>query len=123
MKIYANPFKVELILKRNFVNFVIANNFMDEGQKNSEKNRSSLKDFLSKPLIKTDSRTLQYSGMGITLVVTILIFFWVGRWLDGKFDTKVTFTLILTFIGFAAGFYSFYLNVKKLTDEEKKSKS
>lgn len=123
MKIYANPFKVELILKRNFVNFVIANNFMDEGQKNSEKNRSSLKDFLSKPLIKTDSRTLQYSGMGITLVVTILIFFWVGRWLDGKFDTKVTFTLILTFVGFAAGFYSFYLNVKKLTDEEKKSKS
>lgn len=123
MKIYANPFKVELILKRNFVNFVIANNFMDEGQKNSEKNRSSLKDFLSRPLIKTDSRTLQYSGMGITLVVTILIFFWVGRWLDGKFDTKVTFTLILTFIGFAAGFYSFYLNVKKLTDEEKKSKS
>lgn len=112
-----------MILKRNFVNFVIANNFMDEGQKNSEKNRSSLKDFLSRPLIKTDSRTLQYSGMGITLVVTILIFFWVGRWLDGKFDTKVTFTLILTFVGFAAGFYSFYLNVKKLTDEEKKSKS
>jgi F0F1-type ATP synthase assembly protein I len=112
-----------LILKRIFVNFVFAkrfNSFMNESENNSEKNKSSLKNFLTKPLIRTDSKTIQYSGMGITLVVTILIFFFIGRWLDGKFETTVVFTLILTFIGFAAGFYSFYLTIKKLTEDDKK---
>jgi len=115
-----------LILKGNFVNFVFAKQ-MDEKQKNSEhdindsseKNVSSLKNFLSKPLFKADTKIAQYSGLGISLVVTILLFLWVGMWLDGKFDTGVLFTLLLTFIGFAAGFYSFYLNIKKLTEKDK----
>lgn len=93
---------------------------MEGGKNNSEKNKTSLKDVLSKPLFKTDSKIAQYSGLGITLVVTILIFLWVGKWLDGKFETGVLFTLILTFVGFAAGFYSFYLNIKKLTESDKK---
>lgn len=93
---------------------------MDESQKNDGKNQSSFGKFLSNPLIKADSKSIQYSGLGITLVVTILIFFWIGRWLDGQFNTNVLFTLILSFVGFAAGFYSFYLNIKKLTEEEKK---
>ncbi len=92
---------------------------MDEKQKNSEKDRSSFKNILSKPLFKTDSKTIQYSGLGISLVVTILVFFFIGKWLDGKFDTGVLFTLLLTFIGFGGGFYSFYLSVKKLTEKEK----
>lgn len=92
---------------------------MDEKQKNSEKDKSSLKNILSKPLFKTDSKTIQYSGLGISLVVTILVFFFIGKWLDGKFDTGVLFTLLLTFIGFGGGFYSFYLSVKKLTEKEK----
>ena len=93
---------------------------MNESQNNSEKNKSSLKDILSRPLIKVDNKVAQYSGLGITLTVTILIFFWFGKWIDGKADTSVVFTLIFTFIGFAAGFYSFYLNIKKLTEEDKK---
>jgi len=93
---------------------------MNESQNNSEKNKSSLKDILSRPLIKVDNKVAQYSGLGITLTVTILIFFWIGKWIDGKADTSVVFTLIFTFIGFAAGFYSFYLNIKKLSEEDKK---
>ncbi len=96
---------------------------MDESQNKDEKNRSSFGKLLSNPLIKADSKTVQYSGLGITLVVTILIFFWIGRWLDGQFNTNAVFTLILSFVGFAAGFYGFYLNVKKLTEEEKKDNS
>lgn len=95
---------------------------MNEKEKIPGKNNSSLKNILSKPLITADSKTIQYSGLGLTLAVTILIFFFAGKWLDGKFDTKVLFTLILTFIGFAAGFYSFYLNIKKLSGDEKKGK-
>lgn len=93
---------------------------MNESQNNSEKNKSSLKDILSRPLIKVDNKVAQYSGLGITLTVTILIFFWIGKWIDGIAGTTVVFTLIMTFIGFAAGFYSFYLNIKKLTEEDKK---
>jgi F0F1-type ATP synthase assembly protein I len=93
---------------------------MNESQKNSEKKKSSLKDVLSRPLIKVDNKVAQYSGLGLTLAVTILLFFWIGKWIDEKAGTTVVFTLILTFIGFAAGFYSFYLNIKKLTEEDKK---
>ena len=93
---------------------------MDEDKKNSEKNVSSLKKFLTKPVLKVDSKVAQYSGLGLTLAVTILIFFFIGKWIDGKAGTTVVFTLIFTFIGFAAGFYSFYLNIKKLTDADKK---
>ncbi len=92
---------------------------MSTTQKDSEKNKSSLKNFITKP-VKTDSKIVQYSGLGLTLAVTILIFFWIGKWIDEKAGTTIVFTLILTFIGFAAGFYSFYLNVKKLSESEKK---
>ncbi|HMS66295.1 MAG TPA: AtpZ/AtpI family protein [Ignavibacteria bacterium] len=88
--------------------------------KNSEKDKSSLKEVLKKPLFKVDPKVTQYSGLGITLVVVILLFLWFGMWLDGKFETGFLFTLILTFIGFAAGFYSFYLNIKKLSEADKK---
>jgi F0F1-type ATP synthase assembly protein I len=100
---------------------------MDQNQKNSEKssdksseNRdSSLKKILTKPLFKADTKVAQYSGLGISLVITILLFLWAGMWLDGKLDTGVLFTLTFAFIGFAAGFYSFYLNIKKLTEQDK----
>jgi len=120
---FENVLKVGLILKRVIVNFVFAYGFMNDSEKNPDKSVKSLKDLLTKPLIKADSKTFQYSGLGLTLVVTILVFLWIGMWLDGKFQTGVLFTLILAFIGFAAGFYSFYLNVKKLTEEDKKEKS
>ncbi|MEO6695532.1 MAG: AtpZ/AtpI family protein [Ignavibacteria bacterium] len=93
---------------------------MSENEKDSEKNKSSFKGVLNKPLLKMDRKVAQYSGLGITLVVVILLFLWAGMWLDGKFETGFLFTLILTFLGFAAGFYSFYLNIKKLSEEDKK---
>ena len=71
-------------------------------------------------MFKTDSKTIQYSGLGISLVVTILVFFFIGKWLDGKLETGVLFTLLLTFIGFGGGFYSFYLSIKRLTENDKK---
>lgn len=79
--------------------------------------RSSFKDFLSKPLITKDSRAIQYSGLGIQLTVTILVFLYIGIWLDGISGTKFLFTLILTLMGFGGGFYSFYLSIRKLTQK------
>ncbi len=94
---------------------------MSEQTNDNEGKKSSLKDFLTKPLVKADSKTMQYSGLGVTLAVTILVFLWAGMWIDGKFATSPWFTIGLSLIGMGAGFYSFYLNIKKLTEEDKKN--
>lgn len=93
-------------------------------QGNSDNSQeSSLKKFLVSPLIKSDSKALQYSGLGIQLVGTILVFLFIGVWLDGEFGTKFIWTLVLTFVGFAGGFYSFILTINKLTKEEDAKKT
>jgi len=91
-----------------------------ENNKSNKNKLSSLREILSKPIIKTESKTFQYSGLGVQLAATILIFLFIGVWLDKVFDTKFLFTLILTFIGFGGGFYSFYLTIKRLSENDKK---
>ena len=93
---------------------------MSEQTKDKEGNKSSLKKILTKPLVNVDSKAMQYSGLGVTLVVTILIFLWIGMWIDGKLSTSPWFTLGLTLLGFGGGFYSFYLNIKRMTDQDRK---
>lgn len=88
----------------------------------NDKKNSSFKDFLTKPLIKTDNRAFQYSGLGVQLAAVILVFLFIGVWLDKVFKTEFIFTLILTFVGFGGGFYSFYLSIKRLGESEKKDK-
>lgn len=91
---------------------------------NSEKSskNSSLKDFLSKPVVKSDSRYMQYSGLGITLAVVILVFLWIGITLDEWLNTSPWLTLVMTLLGFFGGFYSFFLNIQKLTKQDKEEK-
>lgn len=93
---------------------------MSEQPTDKKQGKSSLKDFLTRPVMKTDSKTMQYSGLGITLAVTILVFLFAGMWLDGKLGTKPWLTLIFTLIGFGGGFYSFYLSIRKLTADDEK---
>jgi F0F1-type ATP synthase assembly protein I len=88
----------------------------------SDNKKSSLKDFFKKPLLNPDSDYMKYSGLGVQLAATILIFLFIGIWLDKQLDTKFIFTLVLTLIGFSGGFYSFYLNVRKLNDKKKNKK-
>jgi len=104
-----------LYLPLNLSNFI-------KKQELEEKPKKPIIDFLTKPLVKTDSKFVQYSGLGVQLSATILIFLFIGIWLDKHFETKFIFTLILTFVGFFGGFYSFYLTIKNLTEEEKKKK-
>lgn len=51
--------------------------------------------------------------VGTQLVVSIFIGFGVGYWLDGKFNTRPVFMLLLTFLGVAAGFINVYNVLKK----------
>lgn len=80
--------------------------------------KGSLKNFLSKPVIKSDSRYVQYSGLGITLAVVILVFLWIGMKLDDWLGTSPWLTLTMTLLGFFGGFYNFFLTIQKLTKED-----
>ena len=88
----------------------------------TDKKKSSLNDFLNKPLMSGNSDYVKYSGIGIQLVGTILIFLFIGIWIDKWLGTRFIFTLVLTLLGFFGGFYSFYQSIKKLNDEKKNKK-
>jgi len=62
----------------------------------------------------------QYLGLGTQLAATIVIMVFIGKWLDGKFNTGSLYTLICAFIGGGAGLYNF---IKTVLDIEKKSKN
>jgi len=83
---------------------------------------SGIKSFLTAPVIKADSRYAQYSGLGIQLAAVIGLFLYAGMKLDEWLNTNPWFTLGLTLTGFAAGFYSFFLNVQKLSKEDKENR-
>ena len=91
---------------------------MESKEPEKDKN-STLKEFLQKPIIKNDNKFVQYSGLGVQLSAVILVFLFIGIWLDKYFETKFIFTLIFTFLGFFGGFYSFYLTIQKLSASDK----
>ncbi|MCX7834179.1 MAG: AtpZ/AtpI family protein [Ignavibacteria bacterium] len=86
------------------------------------KNPDNYKNLFKNPFLKHDSDWVKYSGIGIELVVIILLFLFLGIWLDGKFNSKFIFTLILTLVGFIGGFYNFYLTIKKINEERERKK-
>ncbi|MSR37098.1 MAG: AtpZ/AtpI family protein [Gemmatimonadetes bacterium] len=55
----------------------------------------------------------RYSGLGLQLAFSVVLFLLGGQWLDGKLSTRPLFTLVGAFVGAAAGFYSLYVNLVK----------
>ena len=92
-----------------------------ENQQPHKSKYESIKNFLFKPVIKTDSKFFQYSGLGIQLSATIIVFLFAGLWLDKYFETKFIFTLVFVFLGFVGVFYKIFAVLKEL-EEEKKQK-
>lgn len=62
--------------------------------------------------------------VGVTMVVTIGMCFFVGKWLDKKLGTDIIFLIIFTFLGIGAAFRNLYMMVileyKKEEEKEKK---
>jgi len=93
-----------------------------ENQQPNKSKYESIKNFLFKPIIKTDSNFFKYSGLGVQLSVTIIVFLFAGLWLDKYFETKFIFTFVFVFLGFVGVFYKIFAVLKEL-DAEKKQKS
>ena len=58
-------------------------------------------------------------GLGTQLAATVIIMFFVGRWLDAKFNTTPLMILICSFLGGFAGIYNFIKTVLQLNEKNK----
>ena len=52
-----------------------------------------------------------FAGAGIQFVLSILIFLYLGKWLDAKLGTAPWLLMAGVFLGAGASFYSFYRRV------------
>jgi len=60
-----------------------------------------------------------YLGLGTQLAATIILMFFLGRWLDTKFNSTPLMILICSFIGGFAGIYNFIKTVLELNEKKK----
>jgi F0F1-type ATP synthase assembly protein I len=60
-----------------------------------------------------------YLGLGIQLAATIVVCFFLGRWLDQVLNTTPWLMILGAFIGAAGGLYSFLKTVIELGKKEK----
>jgi F0F1-type ATP synthase assembly protein I len=56
----------------------------------------------------SDGSLAKYAGIGIQFAVSLLLFLFVGQWLDRKLGTSPIFLMIGVFVGAGAAFYSMY---------------
>jgi ATP synthase protein I len=65
------------------------------------------------------------AGMGLQFVVSILLFLYLGQWLDTKLASAPWFLIIGVFLGASLGFYSMYrslMAVQAADDAARKAK-
>jgi F0F1-type ATP synthase assembly protein I len=71
----------------------------------------------------------EFAGLGFQFALTILVFVFVGVWLDRHLGTSPWLLLVCVFAGAAGGFYSMYRRVsaaqrrdaERLADQRKQS--
>jgi ATP synthase protein I len=56
------------------------------------------------------------STVGITMVVSTVIGYFIGHYLDGRFGTTPWLTLVFLLLGIAAGFKNLYDQTRRLMD-------
>jgi ATP synthase protein I len=56
----------------------------------------------------TGSQGGDMMGVGLAFAASILLFFFVGRWLDARLGTEPWLLIVGVFVGLAAGFWSMY---------------
>ncbi|MAT58445.1 MAG: hypothetical protein CMF23_10785 [Ignavibacteriae bacterium] len=82
---------------------------------NDDENKSNL--------IKSYSDIAPYIGLGTQLAITIVVMFFLGRWLDQKLDWTPILTITFSFIGGFGGIYNFIKTVLDLNERKKSKKN
>lgn len=64
-----------------------------------------------------------YLGLGTQLAATVILMFYIGYWLDKKFQTHPYLVIIFSLLGAFAAIYNFIRSVLKLSSQEKSRKN
>jgi len=64
-----------------------------------------------------------YLGLGTQLALSIIVFLFIGRWVDSQLETYPIFLLVGAFIGAVGGFYHFIKTVIQLGEKKKKEQA
>lgn len=65
----------------------------------------------------------RFAGLGLQFAISIILFLYVGQWLDGRFGTQPLFLYLGVFTGAGAAFYSMYRGLmadERREDERKR---
>ncbi len=73
-------------------------------------------------LFKTYREIGPYLGLGTQLAATMVLMFFLGRWLDSKFETEPWLTIGFSFLGGFAAIYNFIREVLNLNEKKKSEK-
>jgi ATP synthase protein I len=60
----------------------------------------------------------QFMGLGLQFVLSLLLFLYIGKWVDGKLGTSPWFLILGVFTGATAAFYSMYRKLKAVERQE-----
>jgi F0F1-type ATP synthase assembly protein I len=74
-------------------------------------------------LQKTFREVGPYLGLGTQLAATMVLMFFLGKWLDEKFRLFPLLTILLSLFGGFAGVYNFIKSVLNLNKKEKDERS
>lgn len=58
------------------------------------------------------------AGAGFQFAASLVVFFFVGQWLDRRLGTAPVFLLVCVFVGAAGSIYSMYRTLTKAQQEE-----
>ena len=75
----------------------------------------------SDPERRERSDAAKFAGVGLQFSITILVFLWLGSWLDRKFGTS-KFVYLAVFLGAGAAFYSMYRQLMGNLERDEEAK-
>ena len=78
-------------------------------------------DRMTDPGVAGYGRAYAIIAASLQLAAAVVLMFFLGRWLDGKFGTTPWLMLAGLAIGFTAGFYSFLRSIQKLAKNDDNS--
>jgi ATP synthase protein I len=64
----------------------------------------------------------KYAGAGMGFAASILLFLFVGHWLDGRLGTGPWLMILGVVVGAVAGFYSMYSRLVIVPERERRKK-
>ena len=62
-----------------------------------------------------------YANFGLQFVVALLVFLWLGQWLDRRFGTAPVFLMVCVFAGAGGAFYAMYRKLMAAQEREEQA--